>query len=179
MISTIDPNYNIKFYRLGWYGGAGGRQVLATGQLPGSQQQLCSTIDTSTLLLECKWTTSYTLAVPYNAADDTDWGSGYYLAKLTGSSGKQSYIPFVVRDDNQSADFLMQAAVTTYQAYNNWGQETGTYPGKSLYVFNSSAGIKARKVSFNRPYIDGRGAGQLFAYEIRTLRFLEREGYSV
>jgi hypothetical protein len=99
---------------------------------------------------------------------------------------------------------MMQASVTTYQAYNAWGQEAitatnPTYTGKSLYDNKSSTsclvasatctdgvsttgGVTARKVSFNRPYADiynGRGAGQFFGFEVRMLRFLEREGYDV
>jgi hypothetical protein len=74
----------------------------------------------------------------------------------------------VLRDDSRNADLMMQASVTTYQAYNNWG-------GKSLYGFNSSNNQPASKVSFNRPYAD------LYAdpYEVRMVRFLEREGYDV
>jgi hypothetical protein len=102
-----------------------------------------------------------------------------YLAKLTaGSSRRQSYIVFVVRDDDRPADFLMQCAVNTYHAYNNWG-------GKSLYDFNSAGG-RAWKVPLNRPYASNPygtpldGAGDfLRRWEYNMLRFLEREGYDV
>ena len=55
----------------------------------------------------------------------------------------------MVRDDDRVSDFLFTSSVNTYHAYNNWG-------GKSLYSFNSTGGIAAVKVSFNRPY----GAGE-------------------
>src|SRR5919108_408369 len=99
-------------------------------------------------LVECRWANGYTLTIPNNPLDATDWASGVYLAKLTaGTSGKQSYIIFVVRDDARRSDYLFQSSVTTFQAYNNWG-------GKSLYSYNSPSG-RAQKVSFNRPYIYG------------------------
>jgi hypothetical protein len=194
-VNTIDPNYTVNIYRLGWYGGVGGRlmQLLPVMQppviqppatnLPGTVQPPCPVVDAATSLLECNWNVSYSLTIPNNTADPTDWASGYYVARLQGSSNKESYIPFVVRDDSRPADLLMQSSVTTYQAYNNWGQEpitaTNLYPGKSLYGGESTNGVAAAKVSFNRPYNSGYGAGQFRFYEIRMMRFLEREGYDV
>jgi Carbohydrate binding module (family 35) len=185
-VNTIDPSYTLKVYRLGWYGSLGGRLMQPAATLAGTAQPPCPVVDAATSLLECNWNVSYSLTIPNNTADPTDWASGYYVAKLIGSSGKQSYMTFVVRDDSRASDLLMQAAVTTYQAYNNWGQTpitaTNLYPGKSVYGFNSTNGLAATKVSFNRPYVSdsaGYGAGQLFAYELRMARFLEREGYDV
>jgi len=106
--------------------------------------------DPTTGIVECHWTNPYTLTIP-NSSDPTDWTSGVYVAKLTAaSSGKQSYIIFVVRDDARYSDFLYQMSVSTYQAYNNWG-------GKSLYGWNSPSGA-AVKVSFDRPYAMGNQA---------------------
>ena len=94
---------------------------------------------------ECVWSNPYVLSIP------TDWVSGIFLARLTGSStGLQSYIIFLVRDDSRSSTFLYQSCATTYEAYNNWpGPNAG---GKSLYSFNSVNSAPAVKVSFNRPY---------------------------
>jgi hypothetical protein len=190
-VNTIDPTYTLDVYRMGWYGGAGGRLMhsaihAGSNKLEGVQQPGCIVTDVATSLLECNWNASYTLTIPDNPTDPTDWLSGYYLVKLTGSSGKQSYITFVVRDDTRKADIMMQASVTTYQAYNNWGQESiasvKAYPGKSVYDFNSTRNHAAHKVSFNRPYANIHscyGAGQVFAFEIYMLRFLEQEGYDV
>jgi hypothetical protein len=77
-----------------------------------------------------------------------------------------------MRNGPRFSQLLFQNSVTTYQAYNNWG-------GKSLYTFNSTDNIPAIKVSFNRPYATGNGSGELFWWELHTLRFLEREGYDV
>ncbi|MGB8338091.1 MAG: N,N-dimethylformamidase beta subunit family domain-containing protein, partial [Burkholderiales bacterium] len=166
-----NPTYTLDVFRLGWYKDAGGRRMLlpvvGVG-LPTAPQPPCPVVDAATSLQECNWNVSYTLPVPNNVADPTDWASGYYLARLTGSSGKQANIRFVVRDDNRTADLMMQASVTTQQAYNNWG-------GKSLYDFNSTNSQPATKVSFNRPFI-GSFPDQ---YETRMLRFLEKEGYDV
>ncbi|MDB5853670.1 MAG: hypothetical protein JWR22_1711 [Herminiimonas sp.] len=166
-VNTVDPQYTINIYRIGWYGGAGARLVAGPIQRIGERQPT-PVSDPDTRMVECNWTDPYVLSVPLNQVDPIDWASGVYLAKLTGSSGKQSYIVFVVRDDARHSDILFQTAVTTYGAYNSWG-------GYSLYGFNS-VGPQASKVSLNRPYSDD-GSGLFLRWEINMLRFIEREGY--
>jgi hypothetical protein len=167
-VDTADPSYAISVYRLGWYGGKGGRQVAGPIVRSGHSQPNCP-LDPSVGLVECDWTDPYVLDVP-SSADPTEWASGIYLAKLTASSGKESYITFTVRDDARKAALLFQQSVTTYAAYNDWG-------GYSLYVGKN--GTAARKVSLNRPFNRNSGAGDLLTWEIKALRFLEREGYDV
>ncbi len=164
-VSTDEPSYTLAIYRMGWYGGAGGREIMAPLQLPGVRQTIPQPDPTG--FVECDWQDPFTVAIP------SSWVSGVYLAKLTAdSSGRQSYIPFVVRNDVQPADFLVQCSVTTWQAYNCWG-------GKSLYGFNSTSCAPATRVSFLRPYSNTDGAGEFFYFEINLVRFLEREEYDV
>lgn len=190
-VKTKDPGYTIEIYRMGWYNGKGGRQV-APAVFRKSTKQPAPIIDQSKGLIECNWQDPYVLKIPGNINDPTQWASGFYLAKLTGSrSGKQSYIIFVVRDDSRRSDILFQSSVTTYQAYNNWGE-------MSLYRWNSK-GKQAAKVSFNRPYAPspnkaaayGAGAGEFLtnmqpkrrtssaAWEYNMVRWLEKNGYDV
>lgn len=191
-IHSTDPAVTIAIYRMGWYGGNGARLMRGGIVIPGVRQPM-PTADPVTGLIECDWQVSYTLHTSTN--DPQDWLSGIYLAKLTGStSGKQSYIIFVVREDDRPADILFQSSVTTYQAYNNWG-------GKSTYPSNSQDERWARKVSFNRPYGrsqhprggSGTGAGEFLTamsihptraistagWEYNMVRWLERQGYDV
>lgn len=169
-VNTASASYKIDIYRLGWYGGAGARlhrTVSRTGV-----RQVIPTPNPTTGLIECKWKSPYTLTLPTGTLA---WTSGIYLAKLTTREGKQSHIPFVVRDDTRFVNHLVQASVNTWQAYNNWG-------GKSLYDYNSTGGRRASKVSFNRPY-SAYGSGDFYndwsGWELNTLRFLEREGYDI
>lgn len=163
-VSTADATYTIEIFRTGWYGGLGGRRMTDAIERPGIVQDVPA--PDALGLIECRWRDPHRVTIP------ADWLSGVYLAKLTGvPSGNQSYIMFVVRDARR-ADLVFQSAVTTYQAYNNWG-------GKSLYGFNSTGG-PARKVSFLRPYASAFGTGgYLFDWEYNFVRFLEREGYDV
>lgn len=148
-VNTVDPNYLIEVYRMGWYGGLGARLVAGAVTRPGIAQPIPVEDAGNGYLIECNWADPYNLPIPDNP-DPTDWCSGVYLAKLTGTvSGKQSYIMFVVRDGNRASDCLFQSSVTTFQAYNEWG-------GRSLYGWEGGSGSCAisggKKVSFNRPY---------------------------
>jgi len=187
-VNTKEPNYTIEIFRTGWYDGLGGRRMNDPIIRKGTRQPP-PIEDERSGLIECNWKDPYILRIP----DRTDdWISGIYLAKLTASrTGKQSYIIFVVRDDDRQSDILFQSSVTTYQAYNNWGY-------KSLYRWNSQA-KQAYKVSFNRPYAMspnrkaayGIGAGEFLTnfqpkrrtssagWEYNMVRWLEKEGYDV
>jgi hypothetical protein len=166
MISTTAPQYKLTIYRVGWYGGVGGRRMTDPVIRNGVKQRT-PTPDPETGLVDANWELSYRFVIP------SDWTSGYYLAKLeTIPDGLQQYIVFVVRNDSYPSTYLVQSPVNTWQAYNAWG-------GKSLYGWNSTDGVPAYKVSICRPYADGDGSGYLFAWEIHMVRFLEREGYDV
>ena len=192
-VSTPSRYFDIEIFRLGWYDGLGGRRVALARRLPGGRR---ATPDprAGDGFIDCQWPLSYELPIGPN------WVSGVYLARLTArEGGRQSFIPFVVREretrDRAARDraakgrapLLFQCSVTTWQAYNNWG-------GKSLYDFNSSGGKRALRVSFNRPYAAGPrawagvGAGELLTvphaprpggWEYPMLRWLERSGYDV
>jgi hypothetical protein len=199
-VSTTDSTFDIDIFRTGWYAGVGARLVKSITSLPGGRQTT-PTQDPVTRLIECKWPVSYTLSVP------TNWVSGVYLARLTGTqSGKQSWIIFVVRDDSRSSAILFVNSVTTYEAYNFWPNGAN---GRSLYAWgNTSDDLAAWKVSFDRPYVLGRsysststgaaagvGAGEYLTnvqpgpeqnynifnagYEYNMVRWLEKNGYDV
>jgi hypothetical protein len=174
---TVKPaqDYTIDVYRMGWYGGAGGRWMLSVPSQAGTTQPTCPSDANGTI--QCNWATAYTLAVP------TSWTSGIYLAVLTNASGFQNYIIFAVRDDARSADILYQQPVTTYEAYNNYPNDGLT--GKSLYYdmsygpITTSGTRAASKVSFDRPYTGDGTQGGFLLWEYNAIRWLERSGYDV
>lgn len=192
-VNTEAEFYTVRIFRMGWYQGAGARELTGPIRRKGHGQPPPS-VDLGTGLIECRWENPLLLTIPQNWSDATDWASGVYLAKLTAEpTGYDSYAIFVVRDDARSSTYLFQSSVTTFQAYNNWG-------GKSLYAFNSVGG-QAAKVSFDRPYAvsplpaaaSGAGAGDFLTsnsipagypasaagWEYNMIRWLEREGYDV
>jgi Bacterial Ig-like domain (group 2) len=191
-VNTADPTFTLEIFRMGWYGGAGARLLTPGVKLAGTVQPI-PTPDPTTGLVECQWLNPYTITITADAQDPTDWASGVYLVRLIGNtSGKQSYIIFIIRDDARASTYLFQASTNTFEAYNNWG-------GKSLYAWNSSNGVAAINVSYNRPFALGNqpisaagvGAGEFLTnFQLLSetpavgwcypmLRFLEREGYDV
>lgn len=135
-VSVNTPQlFDIDIYRMGWYYGSGGRLIYTKTGLQGRTQVL-SEADHTTGLIDYNWVLDGPID-DYSWTPTQDITSGFFIAKLTAQqSGKQSYIGFVVRDDNRVSDFLFQAAVTTYQAYNFYPYDLGNTDwrsGKSLY----------------------------------------------
>jgi hypothetical protein len=163
-----------ELYRLGYYGGLGGRLVTSGAFDRLSPQQPCPVTE-DTGLIECTWNPS--LEFVFDLASV----SGYYVFKLIRDDGFDSYVPVVLREYAPRAPLLVQASVTTWQAYNQWG-------GASLYVNNLPpddhfTGAHAYQVSFDRPYLNpsgnSAGSGDLLVYEVFMLQWLESKGYDL
>jgi hypothetical protein len=173
---SVNPaqSYTLDVYRIGWYGGLGGRLALHAGPLSGATQAPCRP-DANTGLIDCGWPAGYTANI------DTSWTTGVYLVRLINSQGYENYITFVVRD-GRAAALRYQQSVTTYQAYNNYPDDGAS--GKSLYEYNSYGAStmtgtqRAVKVSFDRPYSDD-GSGLFLGWELDFVRWLEGSGYDV
>jgi hypothetical protein len=185
--SQAPTTFALDVYRIGWYQGKGGRlylhqaglHSLAQGiwVLDGGWTSPCATctLDSATHLLETHWKVTTHLTI------GADWLSGVYLIKLTAANHAESYIPLVVRAP-VSANLAAQAPVlanipfNTYQAYNFWG-------GYSLYGEDEDEniiyGTRAYKVSFSRPYVRSAGAGDFLAWDIHTVRWMERADLNV
>jgi hypothetical protein len=158
----------VHVYRMGWYGGLGGRLVLRSARLRTSPQPPCSH-RSSTGLTECRWHATLSFTIPPALP------SGVYIAKLHASSGAQSDCLFVVRS-LAPARLLVEIPTATYEAYNAWGGDS-LYPGgEPVAATGSTQGVE---VSYDRPYESQTGAGQFFIREVAMVRFLERYGYPV
>lgn len=164
--------YRVSVYRLGWYGGRGARLVDCGAPCEGSRQGVERASGQTDAAGEPRagWPATEHLTI------GPDWVSGYYVATLVlvdgPNRGKGANVPFIVlAPPSRQSTILVQAAVNTWQAYNSWG-------GKSLYTFNSSGGIAATRVSFERPILEGV-LNYPLTWEYPLVRFLEREGYDV
>jgi N,N-dimethylformamidase beta subunit-like, C-terminal len=156
----------VSVYRMGWYGGTGGRLVLESDPLPALRQPPCMH-RSSTGLTECDWQSTLAFTIPPALP------SGVYIAKLKGDDGSEADCIFVVRS-HAPAPLLVELPTATWQAYNEWGGDS-LYPGgKYVEVSGSSQGVE---VSYDRPYQSQTGAGQFFIREVAIVRFLERYGY--
>jgi hypothetical protein len=160
-VSTAAKSWQVSAYRIGWYGGPGGRLVWRSAPQPGVNQPK-ATVESVTKTWSAPWTPSLTI--------DTDetWPPGQYLLRLESDNGGATFVPLVIRDDGSHSDLLMQSAVATWQAYNGWG-------GASIYTGNNG---RADVVSFDRPYT-GNGSGEFLGREFEFIWFVERVGYDV
>jgi len=138
-VSTKAPVFHIEAYRIGWYQGLGGRLVWRSPDITGTVQPAPLFLTATRTISAANWRTTTQVRITKS------WLPGDFLLKLVAENA-QSYVPLTVRDDKSHAAVLIMNAVTTWQAYNDWG-------GYSLY-FGPNANAKARStaVSFDRPY---------------------------
>ncbi len=160
--------FTTEVWRYGWYAGKKGRLVSNLGPRVATRQasRVLTTLERSsdwvTPSLQSprrattanNWTTSFYVTIPPN------WTPGTYLFKLTDSTGFQTYVPFVIRDDSSTATYEMAMAFMTYQAYSTWG-------GASLYAGISGQDYDQAVVdSFDRPFGGtGRSSDGRFLYQ--------------
>lgn len=168
--------FTIQIYRMGYYGGDGGRLVADLGEFAGKEQPEPPV--GAKRLRRCEWEAATELEIPAN------WPSGVYVGKLTSSAeGRQSYVIFIVRDD-RAADFLFQCSDFTWQAYNRWPHHFALYDdGRSEWYWGGGV-----LVDFDRPYgkyfhlVDqplSTGSGEWFLWEFPLAYWLESQGYDL
>jgi hypothetical protein len=177
MVSTNPPSpFVIDIYRLGYYGGKGGRHLQQLGPFKGKTQPDPDIGEER--LRECRWEPATKLTIP------KEWPSGVYLGKLTAEHEKlQSYIIFIVRDD-RTCDFLFQCSDSTWSAYNRWPSQWSLYDdGKKEWYWGPGV-----RVSWDRPYgkycqvVDtplSQGSGEFLLWEFPLAFWMEKEGYDV
>ncbi|MDI2126272.1 N,N-dimethylformamidase beta subunit family domain-containing protein [Yinghuangia seranimata] len=158
----------VSAYRMGWYGGTGGRLVWSSGPVP-SMERPKPKAAAPTYTVETNWPVSLEFPVT------EEWPPGYYLLVVRNPAGSAYGIQLTVRDDAGSAPLLFQAANLTAQAYNTFGAY-GLYSGPK--DTSGARSDRARVASFERPYT---GSGYLvpFWYDIPMVQAMERTGLDV
>ncbi|GAB3795498.1 N,N-dimethylformamidase beta subunit family domain-containing protein [Micromonospora zhanjiangensis] len=173
-----------KVYRLGYYGGQGGREV---DSVSGAQtSQPTGTTDPTTGMVSCaNWSANGSWSVPATAA------AGVYVIKIarTDNPAMASHIgPFVVTDPGRKAAIAVKLSDSTWQAYNHAGANPAApFDGKSIYGIGTQQSWswnndqRTRAVSYDRPLVTRLHLPQttLWNAEYPLLRWLERLGYDV
>jgi hypothetical protein len=168
--------FRLQIYRMGYYGGTGGRLMQELGPFEGRDQPDPPVGDKR--LRDCQWEANAKWQIP------ADWVSGVYLGKLTEESqGLQSYVIFIVRDERK-ADFVFQCSDHTWQAYNRWPSQFSLYDnGTTEWYWGGNV-----QISLNRPYgkycqiLDqplSTGSGEFFLWEFPFVHWMEEQGYDV
>ena len=158
----------IRVFRMGWYGGRGGREILRSRPLRGRRQPPCRHA-AATGLTVCRWHPTLSFRIPPALP------SGVYIARLD-TRRSAGDVLFVVTGARTSP-LLAMLPTATYEAYNAWGGDS-LYPGGAdrVGITGTTQGVQ---VSMLRPYDSVTGAGQFFARDAAMVRFLERHGYPV
>ncbi|MBU8897648.1 hemolysin [Corallococcus sp. M34] len=170
-VSLSDPKeFSWYVYRLGYYGGAGAREVARGSHVQGIRQPDCP-VERATGVIACTWTPTLELPVK------EDWVRGVYVVKLVREDTFQRYVPFVVRDANPRPEVALIIPTATWAAYNTWG-------GTSLYddqnrVMKDLGVARAFQSSYDRPFARGQGSGHLMVDDISVVTWLESQGLDV
>ncbi len=176
---STDPAsaFTLDVYRMGYYGGAGGRLVKSFGPFAGKPQPVPPV--GAKRLRECRWEPCVRFEVP------KEWLSGVYLAKLSAAKHRyQSFCIFIVRDD-RPAGIVFQCSTNTWQAYNKWPESHSLYDNDRADKKPLVSGVR---VSFDRPYAKypqvtdnplSLGSGEFLLFEYPFSFWLEQNGYDV
>jgi hypothetical protein len=171
-VSTQAPAFHVEAYRMGYYGGAGGRLVWRSSELAGRAQPTCP-VTTGINMVSCNWTESLSFVVT------SAWVQGQYLLKLVGSGGQQSYIQLTIWDPASHATYVIMSGVLTDQAFNPFGGYD-LYQGATACAPNEyPCSSRSLVVSFDRPYANGSGAGSYLSLIYPLTRFAEQAGLDV
>jgi hypothetical protein len=164
-VNTAAATFHVEAYRMGYYGGRGGRLVWRSAEVQGQRQQAPAP-DPGSHMVEARWHPSLSVQ------PDESWPPGDYLLKLVTAAGQQ-YVPLTLRDDASHSAYVVQNSVTTWQAYNRWG-------GYDLYEGEDGTfAHRARTVSFDRPYRIGDGSGDFLGSEYPLVSLVESLGLDV
>lgn len=159
-------------YRLGWYGGTGGRLMQQIAPVSVDQTARATT-NGVTGETDLRLTPSLQITIPL------DWLSGLYVIRLENGDGVDTHVTFAVKD-SRNADVVFSQPILTYAAY----ADTPGPNGKSLYDHNSSGAQTSRgtqratEISLDRPY-RANGSGDLFVFDHHLVMWIEQQGYDV
>lgn len=160
-VNTPAPQFHIEAYRLGYYGGAGGRLVWKSPEITGVPQGPCP-VTPITNMVECNWTS------PVSVPISSEWVQGDYFLDLVADPGQKNYVPLTVTNPTSHATYLIDNSVLTWEAWNMYG-------GHNILGSSPVDPRRSRVVSFDRPYADF----QFLPLEYPLVKFAEQHGLDV
>ncbi|MCU7525110.1 MAG: T9SS type A sorting domain-containing protein [Ignavibacteria bacterium] len=156
-INTSKPVYDITVYRIAV------NEYERMMTITGVKSEGLRPIDTLAYEKGVDWPVSYKLVIP------GDWRSGAYgleFPNADGSTTKGAVFALKQKVPGSYSRVLMLLNDFDWTAYNLWG-------GKNVYNDGSTYGIKADRVSLNRPFSQHRGMGEFHAWNKPLIKWLE------
>ena len=176
-VSTNPPSpFRIDFYRMGYYGGAGGRHVLSLGPFEGVAQPDPPVGERR--LRECQWE-------PCLDADDPRRLAQRRLPRQAhGRARRAPELRHLHRPRRPPGRLHLPVLRHDLAGYNRWPSQFSLYDdGKTEWYWGPGV-----DVSFDRPYgkycqiLDqplSIGSGELFLWEFPLAFWMEQQGYDV
>jgi hypothetical protein len=171
-VSATSPGFRVEAYRMGYYGGLGGRLVWSSPPRPGGTQPACPLTAGINMVSCANWKAS--IAFRLSSA----WLPGDYLLKLIGSGNQQSYIPLTVWDPASRSAYVVLGSIFTEAAWNTYGGYN-FYQGLGTCANTYPVCNRARVASLDRPFASGQGASDFMSNEYPVIRFAEAHGLDV
>lgn len=162
-VSTSAASFRVRAFRMGWYRGELGKLVWTSRSYRGHRQPAPALVASATGTMAAPWSPSLSI-------DTAGWLPGDYLLRLDGAGHQRQFVPLTVRAASAAGRVVLINAVTTWQAYNQWGC-CDLYEGA-----DGSFATRARAVTFDRPYLQESGAGQFLEDELPVVAEAERLG---
>lgn len=177
--SVTGPAMVIRIFRMGYYGGVNFREVASIENTPTEQPELVQIPGSNGGTTAHSWSVTAEWEIPSDAV------SGIYFGMIRNAEDTDAFYagPFVVRDDDATADIVYKTSDATWgSAYNYWGTKEEPR-GKNFYGVGGVGNItdRAHACSYQRPNITREEVMQtyIWACELPLISFLERNGYSV
>ena len=142
-------SFELEYFRMGYYEGAGALSVGKTESAPCTQQILPKR-PANDLAIKAHWVNPVEL-------DTTNFEAGIYLIKIWASDGTAAFMPLVIRSPSVVGSVVIEMPDFTSLAYNKWG-------GASAYTGEGGFENRARNLSFDLPFQDGFGSGIYLNY---------------
>ena len=174
-VASTAASFTVTAYRMGYYQGAGARQVWQSGLQLTRAQPACRLTHGINMVSCENWHISLTVPIT------SKFVQGDYLFKLTGIGGQASYVPLTIWDPSSSATYLVKNDVFTWQAWNPFGGfdfyegQGACAPSEPTYPPCN----RARVGSYDRPYAYGQGAADFMVNEYPLISWAEEHGLDV
>jgi hypothetical protein len=188
-ITTFEKltSYKILIFRLGYYGGLGGRLIdnITINYTNSIIQENCM-FEFYSKMTDCSnWLVTSRWKVPLDSVTGVFVALPIASLQLNISENYDhhgNYIPFVVKQQMHArkSDILFKISDLTWVAYNKFGT-WNIYRGNGSIAFSS----RATKASYNRPFLNrlvpykGQYQNFLFGSEYAMIHWLEKYDYNV
>lgn len=162
-----DRSRTIHAWRIGWYGGAGARDIWSSSPIALKKEKVRQPKD-NLRMVDTRWPTTLKIQI------GNDWTPGFYLIITEDASGHmEGAAPLVVRAPEGNSPVLLMHSFLTWNLYNSFGS-------RSAYFGNgedtkSKRDDRSRVVSLDRPII-GSGGYSIKRDAISMVQFLEKNG---